>query len=333
MFDISKLRYKVTIQKPSGQKYYISNIITSLVWSEPKGQLASRVQASFTNIKFEGTWLAGLFDVRDRLFLYANTGNGDEEVFRGVIWDFDYKSSLQKEITVAAYDNLIYFQESDDSLYYSAGKATSSIFGDICNRWGVKYRYSFLSITHPKLPLRGKLADIFQTDLLDEVKAQKGKMYVMHSEKDIICVDYYGYNDKIFEMHAKKNVMGTNTSKTMGGMVTKVIITGKKDDNDREPIESTRSRNTDKYGTLQKIINRTEGTELSEAESEAEEILNENAEPKMTMSINDLVDIPYVKKGHTVKVAAGNLLGNFYVSGITHDCVAKTASVDLEEMR
>lgn len=331
--SISSPQYKPVLLKPSGKKYYLKNVVTSMVWSEPKGQLAAKVQLTLVNVQHEGKWLSALLDVRDRLFLYADTGSGDVEVFRGFVWDRSYRSSAAKELSIVAYDNLIYFQESEDSVYYPAGRMTSAIFEDICSKWAIKSSYAYESISNAKMPLKGKISDILITDVLGPVKKQTGKDFIIHSEQDAICVDKYGFNKTIYEASAKKNVLGTLTSRTMSGMVTKVVITGKEDDEGRVPVQSTKSKNTDKYGTLQKIIKNSGGTDLGEAETEAQEILEKKADPITTIQISGMVDNPYIRKGHVIKVAAGDLLGNFHILGISHDGVTKIANLDLEAIK
>lgn len=323
--------YRASLLTADGTSYQLHSATTSLTLAEPKGQIAQKATIRLVNVKAGDRWLSSIIKNRDRLFVTADIGEGAFEVFRGFVWDFNYKSGLTKEISLTAFDNLIYFQESEDSLFFPADRSTQSVITDICQKWGVSITYSYDSITHEKLVLRGKIADILISDLLDEVKNQTGKKYEIRSEADKIKVFEAGTNSTVYDVEAKKNAIETNMKKTMSGMVTQVVITGKEDDEGRVPVEATASRNTDKYGTLQKIIRKSEGTDLSEVQKEADTTLDEKAIPQETITV-DFVDNPRIRRGDKVKVAAGNLTDHFLVTGVTRNCDTKTATLELEKL-
>lgn len=323
--------YTASLLTAAGITYQLSGITTSLSLSEPKGEIAQKATIKLVNVQDNGKWLTSIIKNRDRLFVYCDIGEGPFEVFRGFVWDFEYRSALAKEITLTTFDNLIYLQESEESLFFPADRTTQSVISEICQKWGIDIEYTYASITHPKLVLKGKIADIFLTDLLEEVRKQTGKKYEVRSEKDKIWIFEAGSNGTIYEIAAKKNAIEAIMKKTMSGMITQVVITGKEDGEGRIPIEETLSRNTDQYGTLQKIISKAEGTDLSEVQKEANTTLDENAKPKETLSA-EFVDNPKVRRGDQVKVAAGNLVGHFLCIGISRNCDSKTATLDLEKI-
>lgn len=318
------------IAKRTGKKYDVTTITTSLQLSESNSQIAQKCQITLVQMKVDGIYLHSLVRPRDRLYVYANTGSGSKEVFRGYVWEKPYSSSTEKELTIICYDGLIYMQESQDSKYFSAGKSTQSVLSSICESWGVPLTYNYGSITHPKLPLSGNLSDIITSDLLDEVKKQNGKKYVLYSDQDKMIVDYVGYNKTIYEIRSKQNALYTKSTETMSGVITKVIITGKEDDDERKPVEATIEGDTATYGTIQKVISNGSGTELDKAKKEANETLKENGKPKKTYNVSS-IDIPWVRKGHKVKVSAGSLTKTYIVTGVSHDAVDKTMELDLED--
>lgn len=290
-------------------KYNVTKAVTDLERSEPKGQIAQRVILQLANVKVGDTWLSGLLKARDRVFVYANDGTKEDEVFRGYLWKRLRSDSLsQNELAYTCYDNLIYFQESEDSLYFSSGKSTKDIMTSICDKWKIKLQYSYDSITHSKLPLRGYLADIFTEGILDLVKKRTKKKYVILSEKDDMVVKPVGSNSTIYHFIAGKNVTKTASGWTMEGVITSVIIVGKADDDDREPIEATVSGNTSEYGTLQKIQSRSENTSLADAKIEAKNTIDEYGSPKWEYEIS-APDIPWIRKGDKIYVSAGDIDG------------------------
>ena len=309
-----------TVYAVSGSsKYNLSVCVEDINFNDQKKQFSKRAQISLSNVQVSGKWLTSILKVRDRVYIYADDGEKSDEVWRGFVWELGYKSSLSTRLLVLnCYDNLIFAQESEESKFFSSGKSTEDVVSSICGDWGIKLEYSYSSITHSKLALRGNLSDIFTADILDLVKDRTGKKYVIISEKDVMQVKHVGQNEKVYKILAGKNAVSTEVECTMDGMITKVVILGKADDNDRMPVEATLTGKTSEYGTLQKIITRAENTSLSDAKKEGNTILDENGEPKWEYRV-EAPDIPWIRKGDKVYVSAGNIIGYYIVNGIDRD--------------
>lgn len=310
-------------------KYNVTKAVESQDRSEPKGQIAQRVILQLANVKVGNEWLSSLLKAKNRVFIYANDGTKEDEVFRGYLWSRARNDSLEENtLRYTCYDNLIYFQESEDSLYFTSGKSTKDIVASICDKWGIKLQYSYDSITHTKMPLRGYLSDIFTADILDLVKKRTKKKYVIQSEKDTMVVKPVGSNSTIYQFIAGKNVVKTASGWTMDGVITKVIITGKADDNDREPIEATVSGNTNEYGTVQRILHRNENTSLADAKIEAQNTIDENGKPKWEYEIT-AADIPWIRRGDKIYVDAGDIKGYRIITEIDRTIDNKTREMTL----
>lgn len=313
-----------------GTKYNITPAIESIDISDQQKQIAKCVTIQLMNTKVGDKWLTGLLGVRNRVYVYANDGKKDDEVFRGYVWNRAYKSSMtDRTLQLKCYDNLIYFQESDHSAYFSSGKSTKDVCASLCNDWGVKLEYTYESITHAKLPLRGNLSDIFTADILDLVKNRTGKKYVILSEKDVVQIKPVGANTTIYHFTADQNAIQTQSVCTMDGMITKVIILGKEDSDDRKPVEATVSGDTDNYGTIQKTINRADGTSLADAKKEAQSTIDENGAPKWEYELH-ATDIPWIRKGDKVYVKAGDMSGYYIVTGINRSISGKQRKMILD---
>lgn len=317
----------------NGVKYDLTPITEAITITDQKKQMAKSVVLELANIKLGDTWMSSILMPRDRIFIYANDGEQKEEVFRGFVWTRKYQSSLSGyNLRLLCYDNLIYWQESQDHLFFADGKSTKDILSTICESWGITMSYEYESITHSKLALRGTLSDIITSDILDLVKDRTGKKYVILSEKDQVIIRSYGSNSVIYEAKAGNNTTKTTSEYTMDDMTTKVIIYGKADDDDRQPVEATLSGNTEKYGTLQKIINRSTNTSLADAKKEAQSMLDEDGTPKWEYTV-ELVDIPWIRKGDKVKVAAGDIVDTLIAVSIDRDISnkGKTMTLTLEK--
>lgn len=312
-------------------KYDLTDILTSIDLSDQENQLAQCATVGLMNVKVNGTWMSSIARARNRIFIYADDGSKKDEVFRGFVWTRTYKSGLtDREITLKCYDNLIYFQESDDAGYFSAGKSSEAVIASFCSKWGVRVSYSYADITHSKLALRGNLADIFTADLLDLVKDRTGQKYIIRSEKDVMKIMSTGQNSTVYSFKAGENAITTKSEESMDGMTTQVVILGKEDDqSERAPVEGTVSGNTGQYGTLQKIITRNENTSLEDAKSEAQGIIKQDGDPKWEYDVK-AADIPWIRKGDKVYINAGDIYqSTMIVASIDHNISNSTKEMNM----
>lgn len=314
------------------KKYNITPAVTGLEFSNQDKQIAQSVSITAVNVKTaSGKTVCQIMEVHKRVFIYANDGTTKAEVFRGWIWTEYHKSDVESSlVTMKCYDNLIYLQESDDSLYFSKGKTTKAVMKSICNKWGIKLNYTYSSITHGKLVLKGTLSNIFMADILDLVKKKKGTKYVIYSQQDTMYVAPVGANKTIYRIEKKNNAVEVRYEKTMDGMITKVKILGSSDKgSDKVPVVATVKGDTKKYGTLQKLQTKGSDDSLKEAKKEAQNTIKESGKPTTEYNVT-APDIPWIKKGDKVYVNAGHLTGNnLIVYGIERDISNKAKTMTL----
>lgn len=324
--------YKVAIIDQGGTRYDVTPVLVDLVLSEKDGEVAQKATITIANIQVDGKNFTSIVQVRCRVFVYADTGEKNGEIFRGFVWERPYRSDKEKLLTLVCYDNLIYFQKSEDYQYFSPGLSTSSICNTLCSKWGVKLKYNTDSITHPKLPLRGRLSEIFLEDLLGEVRKKKGTKSVMRSIEDVVCIDKFGSNSTVYQFTRREggNSLFTQSSVSMDNMITKVIILGKEDKDERAPVSATVAGNTGTYGTLQKVLTASTGTSLADAKAEANELLKDYGKPERGFTLA-AVDVPWIRKGDKINVKAGDMVGDFYVLSVTHDAMKKTMEMECEQ--
>ena len=311
------------------KKYNLTPAVTEIDMNDVEKQLSQSVSITVANVTVEGKTLNSILKVRQRVFIYADDGAKKDEVFRGWIWTrFLQATTDAEEIQLKCYDNLIYLQESEDSLYFASGKKTQDVMKTICKNWGISLNYSYSSITHSKLVLRGTLSDLFMSDILDLVRDKTGKRYVITSAKDVMYIKEQGQNTKIYDIKAGNNASGTRSEQTMDGMVTKVVILGKADDNDKKPVMATVTGDTSTYGTLQKLQDKKEDTSLADAKKEAQNTVKWKGLPAWEYEVKS-VDIPWIRKGDLVNVKASGINGQFIVSGIDRNISNKAKEMVL----
>lgn len=341
--DYIKPEYAVTIVTPDKTRYYVKqmgqadNLVLGLELSEPDRQLAQKAVIKLANLNIpgpKGGYPRNLFKVRSRVFVYAK-GAGKtkgEEVFRGFIWETRYSRSAEWVMELTCYDNLIYLMNSEISMFFAKGKSTKFIVSSVCGKWGIRYKYSYPSITHPKLPLSGSLADVLTSDVLDKVKKKKGTEYVVRSVKDVVHIMAVGKNSTVYQIDRAGRGIQMDFTRTisMDDMVTKVIVAGKTDKKGKTKIEATLRKNTKEYGTLQKVIHKDEDTKLKEAKAEAKELLKEHANPDVQFSVRSL-DIPWIRKGDRVQICFGASMTDCMVKAITHHATEGTMELEVRK--
>lgn len=331
MASLESPSYTATILNSAGAKYNITNAITDLTLEELESGIAQKVSLRMKQLRHDGKWTTNLFNVHDRMYVYANTGSGAKEVFRGYIWEDVYEKSDTQELIFTAYDRLIYLQESEEYKYYSAGKSTKAIFQDICSNKGITLKYSYESITHSKLALRGTLSDIFEDDLLEAVRRKKGKRGIVRDTKGTMEVFTEGSgNSTVYKLYngAGGNLISTKHTETMDGITTKVIILGSEKDGARAPIKATVKGKTDQYGTIQKILTSSDSDKLSEVKEEANQIIKDKGTPQKYIEIS-AIDNPWIRKGDTIYLQDGYRTGYAYVKSISHDALKKIMSLEV----
>ena len=331
----SKENPKYTVKIKDGSTTYdVTPTLTNMDFSDQSSQMAQSVTITLMNVKVNKKNLSSLIKLRQRVFISANDGEKKGEVFRGWIWSMNYDASTDaKEIIFKCYDNLMYLQESEDSFFFSKGKSTKEVMNSIFKKWGVKHKFTYSSITHAKLVLRGDLSNIITADVLDLVKDKTGDKYVITSKKDVVNIAKVGTNSTVYKITNKKNAIKVLKEQSMDGMITKVVIVGKKDDSEKLPVEATVKGNTSKYGTLQKILDRDSDTSLAKAKKEAKNIIKENGKPSWEAEIRT-ADIPWIRKGDKVYVDAGGISKKeLIVINVSRSISnkAKTMTLDVEK--
>lgn len=331
MASLDNPRYKAIVLNKNGKKYNITGALTDLVLSEQENCIAQKVDLSMAQVRHDGKYATGLINVHDRLFVYADTGNGYKETFRGYIWTDVYAKGEKREITLTAYDKLIYLQESEEYKFFSSGKTTKYIFQNICKSKGIKLKYNHSSIKHAKLVIRGTLADAFDDDLLEAVRKKNGKRGIIRDSKGTMEVFTEGKgNTTVYKLYhgEKGNIIKTKHTVSMDGITTKVIILGSSKEDTRAPIKATVKGNTKAYGTIQKVVSSSDSDKLAELKKEAKQTIKDHGKPEKNIEVT-AVDNPWIRKGDKVHFNDGYRSGYAYVKSVAHDALNKTMNLEL----
>ncbi len=326
--NIENIKDKVELHTETDTIYNLTNVATSLLWEEQTNELSQRVSLTLANTSVDGTWLMALAKIGCVLYIYSDWGEGETKLFAGKIWDWDYNSAQQKEISLTAYDVLKYLQQSFEYGYYTAGQSTASILNTICTTWGVPLAYNWgSSLIHEKLVFNNMTPSEMILEVVEEVKEKCGGHYVCHWKDEVLTVNPFGTNANIY-LFAEKCTMSTSHKISIHDLVTRVKVMGNADDDGRTPVEAVVDGDQS-FGVMQKIIIRDTDKTVAEAMADAETYLREHEKPDETITVVT-VDIPFLRKGDLVSVCAGDLVGDFYILGVSHNGTKRQMTLTLE---
>lgn len=323
MIDVKKNTYELFANLPSGQTVNLTPTVQSMTWGDPVGELAASSQIKLANYS-SGQSVSQMIDLCTNIQIRAN----GKIVFDGIVWEHEMTRSRQADLSIIAYDRMRYAANSKDTEYWTAGKSTKTIVSDICRKWGIPLDYRWGGITHPKMPVNNRAVSQMITDVIEEAERQIGKSSNIIFSDGKLIVDYQGSNQEVYVFDDQSGVMDTNRRVTLNGLVTKVIIMGKANDDGRSAVSKTLTGKTE-YGILQEVVQITGDTTLNEAAKEAQEILNENGSPEEYIDV-ETPDVPTVRRGDKVKIVTPDLNGYFIVSGVTHNAAEYTMSLVLK---
>ena len=326
--DIATLEYKVYLITEGGTQYNLDKAVTSLAWEEQEGQLAQKATVTVAaECEVGGENIRSILKLNRTLRIFGNWGEGKQKLFEGFIWEWNYQHGQQKNLSITAYDPMIRLQQSKDHKYFSAGMDTKAIINSICGDLGVSVAYKWAhTITHEKKVFSANAISDMITELLEEVKKQKDSPYITLYRDGKLEINAYGTNTDMYKFGGTETI-STSDKLSMNNLVTRVKVLGKADDEGRSSVDAVIDGNLD-FGILQEIVTRDSDKDLGAAKTEAQTILSERGKPEESIMAT-APDLPFLRKGDAVEMAAGNLKGIFYVLGVSHNAVTRQMTMTL----
>lgn len=332
MIDVAKLNYSLVLFRPDGQRIDLQPFLRSLSWEENDGELAVRLEAESQNQQLAGgKWLHQLIPLGGQVFLYADWGSGQQEIFRGTVFAWDYRIDPLGHFTITAYDQLIYLMKSKDDRFYKAGQTAKAIIQDISKAWGIPLgNVQGPNITLAKQVFRGEtLADMIYS-VLNEAKKKGSGKWIVRSRQGKIDVIKQGQNSPVYLFTADTNVESIEDRQDIEDLVTRVKIIGAEDSEGKAPVVATLNGRTE-FGTLQEVVYQRQYDTAAAAKSAAGDILKERGQPRRRRKVT-APDLPFLRRGDKVKVEAGTLIGYYIVSSVTHDATNRIMVMEVEDV-
>ena len=189
----------------------------------------------------------------------------------------------------------------------------------VLKRWGIKVTsYSGPNVKHGKLAYKSEKLGTVVVKILKEAKKKGGIEACLRAVKMNVTVVGFGTNKTVYHFEETQHLTEVNHKISTTGMVTRVKIIGKANDDGCSPVEATVDGKTS-YGIRQKIVSRGTNDTLDEAKKEAREILADDGKPKEEITIK-LPDIPIIRKGDKIHLKTASISAGYYiVISATHD--------------
>lgn len=325
--------YKVVCITKDGKVYDITKGLTALNWDDQEGELARKAILDVYNVEVEkNKWLTSIFKLTDKVIIYADIdGQGPKEVLRSAIWEWDYLSSSTKILTLLLYEDSFYLTRSEGNFFKGKGKQTKDLVEEIGKQAGIKIDYQFSSISHQQVKYQKRKYSDMIKDLLEEVKKETGQKYMMLVENATLTIkERGGSSNYVLDV---SNTIRTRNKLSKMDMVTKVKVTSSSSKADQEPkIIEEKEKNTAEYGEIQAVVSQAKKDDKGSAGNEADNLLKEKSEPEELVEVQ-AIDYPFLRKGETVKLKAGNLIDTFYILSASHDAKSQTMDLTLERKK
>lgn len=233
----------------------------------------------------------------------------DETIFSGIVWDIIDSRQKRGMYTLVGKERTIYLEESEDEYLLPAGQTATQRIKRYCNDWGIPIG----SIANTGTALskavyrQQPILDMMLSDI-KETAQKGGRLYKLRMQGKLDLVEI-GSNKTIWELQSVTEEK--SKKRTMSGAVTQVKVLGKAEDDKRSPIIGIYKKDTDKYGTLQKIVSDDKVKSASQGKAKARSMFMGASE---TVNIRG-IDINTIRAGDKV-ILDGTIL---YVIDITHE--------------
>ena len=330
MIDVANIKYRLVVMTEDKKQYNIKEFVENLGWEENDGELAVRISFTAKNDKTSAGLISSLAKPGCLVGIFSSHGSTDEEVARGYITDWKPTLSGNKDkFDVICYDELYNLQESQELIYYSSGIGTKSAITKIFDDWQIPMdKYEGPDVTHGKLAYKTEMLSDVLLDILDDAKKKGGGSAMIRAAKGKVSVIEWGSNTTVYHFEAD-NTKQVSHKKSTSGMITRVKIIGQEDDDGRSSVEAVVNGLT-KFGVRQKIYIRGKDDSVSDAQSAAQEIIDEKGQVKEDITVQ-APDIPFIRKGDLVHMTVGTLKDYYYVKGIRHDADSGSMTMDLKK--
>jgi hypothetical protein len=171
----------------------------------------------------------------------------------GLIWECSSVNGGTKHLTLTIYDQTIYLAKSEDERLMPAGQTASQRLKQYAKEWNIRVG----SVPDTGIPLARNIKrsqsifSMIQEDL-KETADKGGALFRPRMTPNGLELVRLGGNATVWELETLEEV---TQNRTLEGAVTQVKVLGSQSDDAKlSPVLALVKGETDKYGTLQKVI-------------------------------------------------------------------------------
>ncbi len=191
-------------------------------------------------------------------------------VFDGVVWEPLSTTRGLKRLSITAYDRTIYLAKSEDEYLFPAGQTASQRLRRYASDWGL----ALGSVADTKVPLARAvyraqpIYSMIRSDLAETARKGGGlfRARMTGLSLDLVAL---GSNAAVPALVVGWNVEQVAQRRTLEGAVTRAKVLGEAADDSLSPVLAVASGDTDKFGTLQRVIQDSQITTAGEAKAAA----------------------------------------------------------------
>ncbi|NFO86074.1 XkdQ [Clostridium botulinum] len=263
----------------------------------------------------------------DSIQLYDCMFNSNEykKIFDGTIRDIN-GSKKNKKLSIICRERTVSIEESEEEYLWKDGQTATQRAKTICNDWGIPVgNFSETSIGLSKDLRKESLFSTMKKDL-KETAQKGGSLYKFRMSESLDLVEL-GSNSMVYKLDSV--VEDVQSKSSLNGAITQVKVLGKeetkkttketkKSNNSEEkelilsPIIGVFKKDTERYGTIQKLFQDEKINDYSKAKSKADTLFSNGEDSK---SVPCIKDINTIRAGD--KVSLYN--DSYYVTDITHE--------------
>ncbi|RDY70326.1 phage portal protein [Halobacillus trueperi] len=274
-------------------QYDVTDTTADLTMEESIEEVSVRITANF--LKVEGfPDLLGGEDVRISGPFFQSSVKS--LLFKGVAWEVEDQKRGGKQVSLTAYDRTIYMAKSEDEYLFSSGGKASSRIKKYASDWGIPLgEIADTSVSLAKAVYRAQpIYRMIQQDLA-ETSDKGGELFIPRIDNDKLHLVEIGSNSEVWLLESTEEV---TRSHSLENAVTKVKVLGKEEENKRTSVLATVTKDTGKYGTIQKVLQDSKVKTKSDAEKAGRKMLSG---PEETVTVRTF-DINVIRAGDQVRL-------------------------------
>lgn len=244
-------------------------------------------------------------------------------LFDGVVWECSSLNRGRKSLTVTAYDYTIYLAKSEAEYLFPAGQTATQRL----KRYAADWNLSLGDIADTKVPLAKAvhraqpIYSMIRADLAETVR-KSGGMFRSRMAGRVLHLVALGANHTPWTLMTGGNLSEVTQRRTLEGAHTRVKVLGQAAGEAASQVLVDVAAETDRYGTLQTIIQDSRVTTAAEAKAAAAEALVGMRE---TLSVVAL-DLEGIRAGDKLELDGVNHL----VTRVSHNLGADPGEMRLD---